>query len=245
MISIERFFTVMADEVDEHGALTAQSLQRYFQIVADRHSEILGCGWDDMRNAAAFWVISRIRIEIYQRPTVNEIIHVRTWPNPASASGVMRNYLVENSKHEVIAKGMALWSVVNMITDKGMKATEFPLLNQSLPYSTEKVFPDDFERMNILFDLQDPILTRQLQYRFMDKNGHVNNTFYITGVEKSINHIYDPNFHATNYQINYRSPLFAEEIIRLHLKKDGTFYYGEAFVLRQGVWVKTFQIKLK
>jgi len=244
MISIERLFTVMPNEVDEQGTLTAESFQRYFQIAADRHSDLLGCGWNEMRNASAFWVISRFRMEIMRRPVIGEIIHVTTWPNPAIASGVIRNYLVDNANHEIIAKGMALWSVVSMMTDKAMIAKEFPLINQSVPYSSEKVFSDGFERMNILFDIHDPIFPKKIEYRYIDKNGHVNNAFYITGAEKAIRQFYDPHFHTASYQINYLAPVFADEMVRLHIKYDEPFYYGEAFTLRQGVWLKAFQIKL-
>jgi len=244
MISIERLFTVMPNEVDEQGYLTAESFQRYFQIASDRHSDLLGCGWNEMRSASAYWVISRFRMEILRRPAVGEIIHLTTWPNPASPSGVIRNYLVDNSNHEIIAKGMALWSVVSMMTDKAISATDFPLLDQSVPFSSEKVFADGFERMNIVFDLQDPIFPKKIAYRYIDKNGHVNNAFYITGTEKAIRQFYLPNFHASSYQIHYLAPVFAEEMVRLHIKCDGTFYFGEAFTLREGNWLKAFQIKL-
>lgn len=241
MISIERRYTVAPDEVDDQGFLTAEALQRYFEVIGYRHSEEHGCGWEDMREHLGFWVISRIKVEILRMPAKNEIFRIFSWPNPATASGTVRNYIVKDTDDEILVKGMALWTVVSMITDKPVRTDRFSLYPANLDYSKECVFPEGFDHLKSEFEITDPIVERKIEYQFIDKNGHVNNAFYIGRIFKAVCDNFNPLFRIRKYQINYLQPLFAEQRVRMHLGFKNSVYFGETYVDLHGSWKKAFQ----
>lgn len=244
MISIERRYTVMPGEVDDFGFLTAEALQHYFEVIGFRHSEEHGCGWEDMREHLGFWVISRIKVEIVRLPAKNEIFRIFSWPNAATATGIIRNYIVKDTNDEVIAKGMALWTVVSMITNKCVRTDRFPLYRPDLDYSKECVFPEGFDRIRNDYDITDPIVNDVVGYQSIDKNGHVNNAAYIGRLNYAVSNRFNPEFRIHKYQINYLSPLFADERVRIHIGFKDSVYFGETFVERNGIWKKSFQYEL-
>jgi len=228
-------------DVDEAGYLTSSQLQVLLQRISDRHSDILGCGWETMHANQAYWVISRIKVEILRRPMVHDELTILTWPNPAGVTGVDRQYRITDSHGQVVICAMAKWTIVEGNSQRPIRATEFPLLDTSLPYVTEKIWPAGFDRFVVPLSDADAFVTRLIQNVDIDANGHVNNTRYIAFAEEAAVTVFGNEVPRSRFQIHYLAPLYAGETITLRLHQEGSAVLILGTVLRNAESIRTFQ----
>jgi acyl-CoA thioesterase FadM len=243
-VSIRTSLILQSADVDGGGLLTSSRLQTILQMVSDRHSDLLGCGWVAMHQEGYYWVISRIRVRIDRRPRLGEKLTIETWVNPAGAAGVDRNYRIFDEKHQILVEAMAKWSIVALDSHRLIRSVGFALLDQTLPYRTEKVFPDGFGRLVFASSESDPIVPRKIIACDIDANGHVNNTRFIAFVEDAARFVYGSNLSSNQFLIHYLAPLYADETVFVSLHKEAQGVAAEGTVVQSGVHVRAFLAQL-
>jgi len=162
------------EQFDSFGNLLPSSVLEAFQKVAGDHANLLGVGYDDLAKRGLLWIILQTRYEILRTPKPQEIITIHTWPLPATRLGFERNYLICDKKGEVLIKGNSLWSIMDAST---RKLAQVGNLYPEMEYCLEKTFE---ERARRLRDFEKATLASTVtpHESYIDRNNHVNNTYY-------------------------------------------------------------------
>lgn len=245
MIERRAMRAVSPQETGPDSQMTLLGMQKRMMDISLDHSEQLGCGWNAMRAMGAFWAITRIKIRMDRRPVLGEAVIVRTWPNPATSTGVDRNYRVTNWEGRLLAEGMAKWTIVDLRDGKPLRANEFPLVNQALDYSNESVWQTGFDRFPPLETEDDPFIERLILASDLDANHHVNNLRYLVFVQEAIEGLIHTPLDAQECQIHYHAPLFAGEVVRIGLHLDLDTWDIEGTVLRDHRRIRSFRCRIR
>jgi len=177
-------FKIRANEVGNNGKLTIPALCGLFQEIAGNHALVLNFDITHLQENGFTWVLHRMDIQVNTLPNWRETITIETWPAAGDALRAYRNYIVINSKGEVLISCLSYWMMINM---KTRRPTRMPqeILNTRLA-----------DRKNVLevqsskipaFD--DPETSKNISVRRadLDMNEHVNNVRYLEWMEEPLN----------------------------------------------------------
>lgn len=76
----EENFKIRTYDVDYKNDIKISSLLNYMQECASNHANELTFGYEYLNNKGLFWVLSRLKLNIYRYPEVNEELKITTWP---------------------------------------------------------------------------------------------------------------------------------------------------------------------
>jgi len=220
MIERRETFLVSGEELGPGGEWLPEKFQKRLVDLSVAHSQTLGCGWNAMRQAGAYWALSQWEARVIRHPTPGEPLSILTWPSPAQSAGIWRNYRVDSASGQPIAEAMALWAIVDIRTGKPRRCDTFPLWDSSLPYRFDRIWAKDRERSGEPIRSPESAVRRLIGNSDIDANGHVNNLRYLAYVQEALTALGDPWEKYDAYRIQYRSPLFAGELLILSLVRS-------------------------
>ena len=84
-----------------------------FQEIAAEHAEVLGFGDSVLRGQGMFWVLSKIYVEITERPVYMQKIKVDTWPHAPNKAIFERSFSVEDGAGKRLVSAFSRWCVLN------------------------------------------------------------------------------------------------------------------------------------
>lgn len=192
---------VKASELDAFYCMKVSEILNYMQDAASTHATQLGVGYQEMRAAQLFWVLSWVRLEFSHFPTFGHRVTVRTWHKCPYGMLSLRDF-------QLLADGVEFcrastgWLVVDATLGKAVPLTRLPYV---IPYSPEEValktLPEKFS-----FAAPPSIASRTVRYSDIDVNRHVNNARYA----EFLMDIY-PLEHHRNFQLQTLTISFQQE----------------------------------
>ena len=206
------------EQFDECGNLLPAVILQLFQKAAGDHAKLLGVGYDTLSKKGLLWVVTRIRYEVIKAPAADQNVIVETWPLPANRLGFERNYLIYDEKGETIIKGSSNWVIMDAKERKlAMVGTLYP----EMDFCLDKPFPDRARRLRD-FEAENPACVITPDERTIDKNHHVNNTFYAAFALDAIGGLKAP---LKSFQIDYLHEVLCGEKLKLYCtEKENTAY---------------------
>ena len=167
--------TVDAQLVDCFGRLTPAAILYLAQEAAGDHCKLLGTDYDTLAKQKLFWAVSRHSVRVTRLPRLGERLTVRTWPMPATRVAYPRATELLDHDGNVLVQVMSLW--VLMDTEKramvlpGKSGVDVPgTVTGTEPEMPRSLMPRPRENRT----------GRQVTYSLLDRNGHMNNTHYMT-----------------------------------------------------------------
>ena len=160
-------------DADRHARPSA--LLMYMQETSNRHVASTGLTLDELRDEKHLaFILSRIRIAIYRRPTAFEKIEVETWTSPSRGFSSERSFRMRCGE-EILAEACSTWALLGTEDRKLHRMEE-----------TGYVFEDEEAvdtglppRIRIPADLPlEKLGERPIVYSDLDYNMHMNNTHY-------------------------------------------------------------------
>lgn len=115
---------VRYSEVNSERELTLPALLDYLQDCCTFQSEQLGIGVDYLAREQRAWVLSSWEIEILRRPCLGESIHVQTWPYRFQGFYGYRNFLLEGTGGEVLARANSVWVFMDVVQMRPARVTD-------------------------------------------------------------------------------------------------------------------------
>ncbi len=167
--------TVDATEIDFTERVPITEMMRLFEITAFNHADVLGLDHPNMiKQGSAFWVTTKIKMQIKNEITVGEVLRVKTWTQTPGAIRFIRNGEIR-SKSGIKAKIKSEWCCLDYETHKIRKASsinwpEMEMVDTrevNLEFSTLKTD----ERAQYVY-------TRTVRATDIDLNFHTNNLKY-------------------------------------------------------------------
>jgi acyl-ACP thioesterase len=187
----ETALKIRAFDVDANNRLKVSTIFDYFQDAASNDAERRGFGYKVFIPMGLFWVLSWMKIECIDFPKFMDEVRIQTWGKKQHKLYSMRDYLLVNSKSEIICKGTSAWLLLDSKTLRPKILPElFPDLKMldskdALTNLPQKIKP--YKEIEIIY-------SSQIRYSDIDLNKHANNAKYI---ELMLN-CYDEEFHKNH-----------------------------------------------
>lgn len=209
--------------------LTQKAILSIFQDVASHHAETIGLGFSDMFNKNLYWVLSRVKFDVYKMPSLYEEVIVETWPHEKGRVDFDRDISIYSLNNELLIKGTTKWCVIDTVTRTLQRTTNVNYIGE---YCLDKNYEDRFNKINLPDKESKYIYTHNVNYSDIDPNDHMNNTNYALLVSNVIN-----NKLTRHFEINYLNECLLGDEIKLCLISDETGEYTVGKVEEKVVFV--------
>lgn len=170
-------FTVTEPQTDRFGRAKPSALLYFIQEAAGRHSSLMALDWESLARRHLFWAISRNKLQITRLPRLGETITVETWPMPTTRVAYPRSVVAYDGQHNELFRSISLWVLMDtrtramilpgksgVVVDGSLTGTELTVPHSLIPHPMEQV------------------TQRTVGYTLLDRNGHMNNTYYLDWV---------------------------------------------------------------
>ena len=150
------------------------------QDAAVEHAAVLNLSKEDMAKINAFWVLCRMKLEVFKFPEYGEKVRVCTAPEGVDRLYFMRGFSLYDAGGEVIARGMSSWSMIDVVSFRPVRiGREFDNLGGA--YEGKKLVKlpsvgDDCAVGEVI----------EVRYGDIDVNNHVNNLRYVVWAENEV-----------------------------------------------------------
>jgi medium-chain acyl-[acyl-carrier-protein] hydrolase len=167
---------IRAFDVDANGRLRVNTILDYFQDAASNDAERLNFGYSNFVPRGLTWVLSWAKFEFLNYPNFMDEVKIQTWGKKQFKLYSMRDYLLYNSKDEIICKGTSAWLLIDSKSLRPKILTQlFPEIKMldtkdALSDLTQKIIPTTETKI---------IYSTQIRYSDIDLNQHANNASYI------------------------------------------------------------------
>ncbi len=197
---------------------------------AGRHAEHLGFGFHDMLEADRVWVLSRLKIRIFNFPRINDRVTIQTWPKGIQQKlFFMRDYHLLGENGEKYASASSAYV---LISPQARRILLPQVLSGNLPDNGGlNALDEPLEKISPVEALEEQFTVRA-GYSAVDLMNHVNNTRYIDWTSDCFS-FEEHGAHRLNWlQINYINEIKPGERVAL---------YKGAYPGQPGTWYVTGQ----
>jgi acyl-ACP thioesterase len=167
---------VRAFDVDANDRLKVNTILEYFQDAASNDAERLNFGYSNFVPMGLTWVLSWAKFEFINYPKFMDEIKIQTWGKKQFKLYSIRDYLLFNSKDEIICKGTSAWLLLDI---KNLRPKILTDLYPNLKMLYTKDALQDLPKKIIPAAQSEIVYSTQIRYSDIDLNQHANNAKYI------------------------------------------------------------------
>jgi acyl-ACP thioesterase len=179
---------IRAFDVDAYGRLKVNIILDYFQDAASIDAERRNFGYNEFVPKGLYWVLSWAKFEFIDFPRFMDEIKIQTWGKKQFKIYSVRDYLLFNSKDEIICKGTSAWVLLD---SKSLRPKILPKLFPDIKMLDSKNALSDLPQKIIPPAQSEVVYSTQIRYSDIDLNQHANNAKY---VERMLD-CFDQEFH--------------------------------------------------
>lgn len=192
------------------------SVLDFFQEIAGVHSKKLGCGIDDFEKSGYGWVLANVKFEILKPFSMYSSVTVKTWPLKPSFVKFQREYLILDEQGDVLCKGSALWTIIDLKTRK--LAAVKDVYRGIGEFKTDKNFDGKF--LKIKSPDEGFCFAKEVEVYFSDTdvNGHANNVKYANFVVDALGFEIE---NSREFQIDYHKELLSGQKVAVYKAENG------------------------
>ena len=214
-----RQFTPMSNECDCFGRLKPSALLGILQEAAGAQCVELKLAHEDLVDRGFFWAITRQHIQITRLPMAYETITVETWPGKTSRVAYPRSTIAYDDKGNELFRAISLWVLMDMqsralvLPGKSGITLDGLVRGGELPVPTS-IGPAELKAVGM----------RQVRFSELDRNGHMNNSFYMDWVQDLLPSAFHRNHPLADFTVCYMSEAREGDRIEVHyeLADDGS-----------------------
>ena len=196
------------------------------QEAAGDHSQLLGCGRDELLKDDTVWILTRSEVRMRRYPRMLDTVTVETFPMPNRRWFFPRYYVFRDQQGEELGCGATLWALLDVNTRRMLPPGK---VADCIPDNTDLTPPMGLPGTVEDVAGEEIILPRTPTYFDLDMNQHVNNTRYADwacdalGVEVMREHL------LSSFRVNYDAEVRPEQPISLHVKREGNQFRVAGF----------------
>lgn len=213
-------------DVDNKGYQRVDSILSDLQTLTAIHSKEMGVDGDTtVQKSNAFWVLSRIKLKIFQMPRHYDVVEMETFPTTVSAVKFMRDYKITKDGKDMV-HATSEWCTLDIET-KGIRRTSSICYPFELEHRQDRSSTGDFLKIRQDVSLEDYHHTHVSRFVDIDSNGHTNNVAYM---RMALNCFDLQEFSAekiNEVEIAYISQTYFGDQIKLYKTKTDYGYYVE------------------
>ncbi len=171
-------FVLTAGESDAGGRMPLTLVTERVIETATEHANALHIGYDELSKARIGWVLSRLAIEMFRYPGINERYTLTTWIQSYNRLFSERAFMMtSDDTGEVLGYMRSVWAAINFETRAVADLSEFE--RERFPVSSRPCPIDPVRRPEKLSP-QARVTDYTFKYCDLDFNRHVNTVRYIT-----------------------------------------------------------------
>lgn len=211
-IDIRKFresFRIGSYDSDLNGRAKLTSICNYFQEIAGHHVDLIHQGIDDLKANNLSWILSRLKIQIFETPKWKDCIDIETWSVGTDTLFGNREFRIYNKTGEVIVQGGSSWLVFNTETKRLVRPQQ--IVAQMPVNSEDPIYGCSLSKIPAVKEAK-YIEDIHIHYSDIDFYRHVNNVKYIkwaidsclpeiqsgkTINELEINYLHESKLHQT------------------------------------------------
>ena len=110
----------LMSECDHTASLSTQAFFSDFIDAATEHGDIMGVSSVDLGKLDLFWVVTKSKIKIFNRPVMMQDYSITTWPNTPEILRSVR-WCTFSNDNGVFAQGKTEWIMLKKETFKPSK----------------------------------------------------------------------------------------------------------------------------
>lgn len=221
---------VSSYNVDFNKNLTLPACMGIFQDIADDHGKKIGADRATLlKTSNAFWVITKVKLQINEFPKLNDKLNVETWTIDNTKVKFERDCCIASNKKPLI-NIKTEWVALDMATRliRPAKTLNFPFKMKNR--STRAVI-QDFTNFTQSVSQEDFCYGRTIYSSDIDVNNHVNNCYYSRFVLDCFSVEFLQNNKLTEYEIHFLKECKEGEQLSFYKKQlSSNTYYVEARV---------------
>lgn len=166
---------VTAHDIDTNCIATPTSTVKYMMEAVDRN--MLNCGptYQELMAKGLSFIVSRTAVEVLRPLKEYEQLTVSTWATESKNVSFPRSYLIK-SGDEIVAKGIAIWALVDINEHKLIKGSQFSVESYGTGEPIEMGIPTRFKLSSDI--TLSKCGEKKVLYSDIDRNFHMNNTKY-------------------------------------------------------------------
>jgi len=170
-------FMIDAYLSDFRGKATLPMIGGFMLQCATKHAEERGFGYSFMTSRQRVWVLSRMAIELFEYPTNDTIMVIKTWVANVNRLFTERFFAFENADGKKIGYAKSLWASIDMETRRPTNVLE---LEDLVSFVTEEdCLIEGLTKIPVLKDNYEKAGEFTVKYSDVDINKHLNSMKYI------------------------------------------------------------------
>lgn len=212
-------FRIGSFDSDFSGKVKMTSICNYLQEIAGMHAEALNWGIDDLRKQNLSWVLSRLKIKVFNYPKCKNVLRIETWPTGIEGLFGNREFKIFNKKGELMMIASSCWLIINFETKRPVRPHN--IIGSS--YSeNEKLFKNSLQKINTLScgKLQESV---KVHYSDIDINQHVNNVKYLKWIIDSCPIEFLHKKEIDEIDINFLHEVKFDEILTIFMQSNANY----------------------
>ena len=196
------------------------------QEAAGDHSQLRGCGRDELLKKNIVWILTRSEVHMHRYPRMLDTVTVETFPMPNRRWFFPRYFFFRDDKGETLGCGATLWALLDVNTRRmappGDVAACIPDNSDltppmGLPGTVEDIGGDE------------TVISRTPTYFDLDMNQHVNNTRYADWACDALGVDAMREYLLSSFRVNYDAEVRPDQEVSLHVKRDGSLFRVAGF----------------
>lgn len=203
-------FSIKSYDSDQTGKLTLHTLFHFLQECAWDNALLNDFGFEFLESKNAYWVLSRILLQMDEYPSWRDDIKIKTWPKGTNGFFALRDFEIYKDD-KVIGNVTTSWLILNKESKRPQRLDQFNFVHENfirqnaIEKTLDKVaMPSELERVD----------ERKVYYSDLDVNKHVNNATYVRWILDS--YFSDSENEITEFEINFLSELYLNDNFTVH-----------------------------
>lgn len=204
-------FTIKSYHSDQDGKLTLPALFHFLQECAWDNARLNNFGYEFLKTENAFWVLSRVLVQMDKYPQWKDEIEIKTWPKGADGFFALRDFEIY-LKGEVIGRVTSSWLILDSDSRRPRKLENFNFIHEN--FLKESAVDQKLEKIVFSGELNE-LGKRKVYQSDLDVNKHVNNATYVRWIMDSC---YSDNnkIGISVFEINFLTELYLNDEFTIH-----------------------------
>ena len=170
-------FTVEPFTEDVSGKLSWSVLGNHLLRVANLSASSHHFGFSDMQTAQYAWVLSRLVIEMNERPRTGEHYNITTWVSKIYRQFTDRLFEIKSPEGKVFGYAYSIWALIDIDSRMPIDLQHFPNGDFHEAVESQTIPIEGPSRMRVKTD--NAVREAQTMFGDLDINGHVNSIRYL------------------------------------------------------------------
>jgi len=231
-------FQVKSYDSDQNGRLTLHTIFHFLQECAWENARDNDFGYEFLEQNNAYWVLSRVLIQMKSYPLWRDEIEIKTWPKGSDGFFAIRDFEI-SCKGKVVGNATSYWLILDKNTKRPKRLENFNFIHENF------LRENAIERApsKVSFDIE--LLKkegRKVFYSDMDVNRHVNNATYVRWILDSYFSRNDEMI--AEFEINFLAELMLNDEFFVFEGFHGVdFYYSLQNLQQKEICKARFRLK--